>query len=203
MKGLKCPYCGKRFKTQEALQQHRRDKHLGVRRRSISLKLVAIISIIIAGIGYAAYSLATTKPIGPIGSAHLHVDIKIYINGKVLDLSLDKYQLKSDAVHLEGRDGEVIHVHATGVTLGYFLGTLGMSIKEGCLRLDSGEEFCNEGERTLKVYVNNELIQNPEDYVMKDLDKILITYGDETEEEIKKQIASIPDKAKYFSKQEL
>jgi len=52
----------------------------------------------------------------------------------------------------------------------------------------------------LKVYVKNqadwEQIYDPADYIIQDLDKILVTYGSEDEEEIKQQQESVSDKAK-------
>ncbi|MBI2134347.1 hypothetical protein HYU09_00005, partial [Candidatus Woesearchaeota archaeon] len=76
--------------------------------------------------------------IGPLGSAHNHADIKVYVLGNAIDFSQQKYQLKHQAVHFENRDGDVVHTHATGITLGYMFETLGMNINENCLTIDAG-----------------------------------------------------------------
>lgn len=106
-----------------------------------------------------------------------------------------QYQLRSRHVHFENRDGNVVHKHATGLTAGFFLNSLGIEFDSSCLTLDTKEEFCNIGDKTLKLYVNGQMNFEYEDYEMKDLDKILISYGDESEQDIQKQLDSITNHA--------
>ena len=55
--------------------------------------------------------------------------------------------------------------------------------------------FNNNDKKTLKMYINGELNKEFSNYEFKDLDKILISYGNEDEKQIKKQIDSVTDKA--------
>jgi len=137
--------------------------------------------------------------LGPLGGIHEHADFKVYLNGTLVDFAQKKYQVRSQFVHVEGMDGDVIHMHATGETVGYFLETLGMRFDRSCFVLDTGESFCSSGDNTLKLYVNGELNAEYGDYLLKDLDKILISYGKGTEEEIRSQLDTITDKARSFS----
>ncbi len=137
---------------------------------------------------------------GSLGSAHKHADVKIYVSGDAIDISQQKYQLKSDLVHFENFDGDVVHVHTTGMNLGYMLKTLGMKIDENCLKLDTGKEYCSSEKGNLKVYVKGhdlewEKINSSASYIIHDLDRILITYGSESEQGIKKQMESVTKKA--------
>jgi len=138
--------------------------------------------------------------VGKLNSVHEHADIAIFINGQQLDLLQLKYQLRDKFVHLEERRGDVIHKHAIGVTIGYFLSTLGFIFENNCLILDDGQELCNANGNKLKVYVNSKLIDNYKDYEFFDLDKILISYGSGDEQQIQQQLASITDNARIFSK---
>jgi len=138
---------------------------------------------------------------GPYGSIHNHADFKVYILGKSLNFNLPRYQVMEDITHLENNDGDLLHTHATGITLGYFLGSLGMNLNNECITTDTGNQYCNLGKATLKVYTKNQFsnwvqIYDPDDYVINDLDKMLVTYGSESEDEIKKQQESVTDKAK-------
>lgn len=133
--------------------------------------------------------------IGPVGSTHLHADYKIYIDGKAVDFAKREYMVKAPYVHIEGMNGDVIHVHATGVTIGDFFETLGMKLTKECFELKK-QKYCTVGERTLKFYVNGEPNDLFGDYLMADGDKLLISYGDDSPEEIQKQLASITDYAK-------
>ena len=137
---------------------------------------------------------------GPLWSAHNHADIKAYVLGNAIDFSQQKYQVKDEKVHFEDHDGDVVHTHATGITLGRMFETLEMKIAGGCFTSDIGNRYCKTGNAELKVYAKSqgigwEQIYSPEDYLIQDLDKILITYGAEDEEGIKKQMESVTDKA--------
>lgn len=138
--------------------------------------------------------------IGALGSIHEHADFKMYINGQAFDLSQQKYQVRVQFVHVEEGIGEVIHSHASGITLGHFLNSLGFQMTEKCLITDKPESFCNTGLKTLKVYINGKKIDNPSAYVIKDFDKILVSYGSESEEQLQKQLKSVTDLAKTYSK---
>lgn len=143
--------------------------------------------------------LASCGPtIGPIGGIHIHADFKVYIDGNSVNFSKPEYMVRAKHVHVEDMDGDVIHVHATGVTIGEFFNTLGMKFTNSCLKIE-GLQYCSSGEKTLKFYVNGEPNSEYDNYLMGDLDKILISYGNEPPDKIKQQLASITDKAKEAS----
>ncbi len=118
--------------------------------------------------------------LGAVGSQHVHSDIKVYLDGKAIDFSQPRYQLKSQHVHMEGGDGDVIHVHATGVKMGYFLSTLNIKFNETCIVMDNGRNYCSSENKTLRFYVNDNANDDWENYVMQSTDRILISYGNET-----------------------
>ena len=107
----------------------------------------------------------------------------------------------SNFAHLHDMNGNVIHKHAEGVTLGFFFETLVMKSNSTCLVLDDQTSYCNEGDKVLKMYVNGKHDDEFESYDIQDEDKILLSYGDETEEEIQQQIASLSDEACIYSLQ--
>ena len=137
---------------------------------------------------------------GQLGSAHKHADIKVYVSGNQIDLGLPKYQLQSKMVHFEDGDGDVVHVHATGITLGYMLETLGINIGNECLTLDTGNRYCTNDNAKLGVFAKGkgtdwEQISYPDEYVIQDMDKILVNYGAENEEGINKLMGSVTNKS--------
>lgn len=138
--------------------------------------------------------------IGQLMSTHLHADIKVYINGNAIDFSQEKYQLASRFVHFEEGIGDVIHTHATGLTIDHLLNSLGGNINNNCIILE-GTNYCNEGNKNLKLYINNQQNNEFSNYVIQNLDKILISYGDENEAEIQEQLSSITNLAPKYSLQ--
>lgn len=136
--------------------------------------------------------------IGPIGSTHIHADIKVYINGQPIDFSQKKYQLTTNFIHFEDGIGNAIHIHATGIEAGHLLRSVGINFNSDCLFID-GQSYCNEGSRKIKYYANGKLNRELYNYAMKDLDKILISYGDEDDSEMQKQLDSITNLAPKYS----
>ena len=110
--------------------------------------------------------------------------------------------VKAQYAHIEGMDGEVIHVHATGINTGDYFKTLGMRLSDNCFvlnkRLGGQKKFCTDETNTLKFFVNGNPNDLYDDYFIKDLDKILISYGPK-DEDVSEQLASITDKANIES----
>lgn len=148
---------------------------------------------------------STTNANATSETYHVHADLKVYVNGKALDLSGDKYKSDSkthldEYVHLHSNNGEVVHVHKKGITLGDFLKSLKMELSGTCLVNDAGQKFCNDASNTLKLYVNGKTNASLEKYIPQDLDRMLISYGPEkTESELKTQLDSVTDKACIYS----
>ncbi|MBS3101933.1 hypothetical protein J4458_00620 [Candidatus Woesearchaeota archaeon] len=162
--------------------------------------------------GQLQCNMDSKSTIGILGSQHLHADLKIYILGNVLDenvlgpLAMDMSKMDSritsSFIHFDKgasfpeKEGDVIHMHATGVPLWVFFKSIGIKFNKECFVLDNKESYCNDRNNNLKFFVNG--IENPEyeEYVFNDNDKILVSYGDEGEKEIKQQISSITDFSK-------
>lgn len=130
---------------------------------------------------------------------HYHADFKVYIDGQELSFNQEKYFVKSRFVHVEndvqGDTGEVIHMHATGVPLWLFFESIGIKFEKDCFTLDTGEKYCNNAEKSFKFYVNGKENNEFGDYVFNEGDKILISYGDGSEN-IFDQLDSITDNSK-------
>ncbi|MBI2654069.1 hypothetical protein HYX02_04625 [Candidatus Woesearchaeota archaeon] len=146
------------------------------------------------------YQIQLLTGLGQLGSAHLHADAKVYINGNAIDFSQQKYQLRNSFIHFEEGIGDVIHTHAAGLTVGHMLKSLAIDFNNDCILIE-GNNYCNEDNKKLKFYVNGQLNNEFDNYVIKNLDKILISYGDEDEAGIQKQLDSITNLASRYSLQ--
>ncbi len=155
--------------------------------------------------GQVECNMDSNAKIGVLGSQHIHADWKIYINGKALDdtmlesLAMDMSKMDnsmtSSFIHLDKgapspeNTSDIIHMHATGVPLWIFFKSVGLDFNKDCLILENKESFCNNSIKKLKFYVNGKPNNAWENYVFSDLDKILISYGDEID--LTDQISSI------------
>lgn len=212
MEKVSCDNCGKKFDTSEALNQHKNDAHKQAPKETVKSKskisrgkilAIGIPVLLVAVIFYGVYWAVTTEGVGTIGSTHIHADFSVFLNGEEITPLGPEFYVASSFVHVEEGSGQgsVIHIHATGVPLKMFFNSIGMKFTPECFEVNRDMKYCNDGVNTLKMYVKHEnetWDQNSEyeNYVSKDLDKILITYGDETDEEIVAQQNNVTDFSK-------
>ena len=142
--------------------------------------------------------LHSLSGIGTLKSTHMHSDIKVYINGKAINFSQRKYQLTTSFIHFEDAIGDVVHIHATGMAMGHLFKSLGGDLSNNCVIME-GQAYCNDKDKKLKLYVNGQPNSEFSNYIMQDLDKILVSYGANTDSEIQKQISSVANLAAKYS----
>ncbi len=129
---------------------------------------------------------------------HNHADLKVYLNGVPLNLAQRKYMDQSADVHfhptvkIHPNDipgvpfADMVHIHKENITIGDFLNTLDLDANT--------TKILNDDKQILKVYVNGVLDKKGLDYIMKDKDRILVSYDTnkgENKNDIAKQIESV------------
>ena len=166
-------------------------------------KSILIASAVFAGIAaivlisvYNFTQLDSSAPGAPpgagvLGDEHEHVSMLVRIFGDKFDFSLPAYQIKNSWIHFEGQDGTTVHRHSQGVALGYLFETLGLGVNQNCFIFQDGREFCTNEDYSMKYYINHELVPEINDYVGKEGDRILISYGDEDQDGIDAQLAEL------------
>ena len=171
-------------------------------KRKHSLIAIAVLSGIAIIVGVQAYNFVNfqqTNPgappgAGTLGSEHVHASVLVKIHGDTFDFSGPAFQIKSSWIHFEARDGSTVHRHATGVMLGYLFETMKIGFDDECYAFKSsgGERrFCTNEEFSLKFFVDHESVPNLTDYVFKDRDYILISYGGEDQTQIDAQLLEL------------
>jgi len=135
---------------------------------------------------------------------HEHADFKVYLNGEQYNFSQEKYmdaneEIRGEHTDLHDLNGDAIHKHSSGVTLEIFFESLKMKFNSTCFVTDNLTSYCNSGDKQIKLYVNGVENHLYEKYLVKDLDRILITYGDENQDKINRQFNSVTDKACIYS----
>ena len=168
-------------------------------KRKNSLMATAILVLIALIVGYAGFVFVTSDTNAPgappgagkLGDEHDHASILVRIFGDKFDFSVPTYQIKSSWIHFEESDGTTIHRHASEVTLGYLFDTINIGINNECYVFPDGRNFCTNEDYSLKYYINHQSVKDINDYVFEDGDRILITYGNETPEQIEGQLIEL------------
>ena len=145
------------------------------------------------------------KELPVLGTAHMHADLNIYINGERLILAKQGNFMKSSFLHLDNNQNlddanSVLHMHAKNVPLWVFFKSLGMTLTKDSLTLDNGQILKNENNNTLKFYLDGKRVDDLSNYVFQPLAKLLISYGSENDVELEKQIKSMTNFAKNYQK---
>lgn len=178
--------------------------HVRKKRSKNGIILAGIIAAIAVGVGYGALSGAfssASPPISPTHSTekivmHNHAKLSIKIEGKTVtipentgidpklykDHSLDTYGMKMPNMpsmpvmaptHTHDTSG-TIHIESTVVrdyTPGDFFNVWGVTFTSTCIM-----DKCNDGTKTVKIFVNGQPGFEFRNYVMKDGDEIVIQY---------------------------
>ena len=128
---------------------------------------------------------------GKLGDEHIHASMLVKIFGDKFDFTTPNYQVKTSWIHFENQDGDTIHRHSTGVELEFLFNSMNIAINENCFGFPDGRQFCTNEDYSLKYYVNREQVKNIQTYVVQEDDRILITYGNEDQLGIDKQLAEL------------
>ena len=188
-------------RAREERREEREDKvaeQTKVKRKN-SLKAAGVLVLIAVIVGYSVYvfiNLDSNVPgapsgAGKLGDEHEHASLLVRIFGDTFDFSSPSYQIKSSWIHFEDSDGTTIHRHSTGVTLGYLFANIGIGIDSECYKFPDGRSFCTNEDYSLKYYINHQIVKDINDYVLEEGDRILITYGNETPEQIEEQLMEL------------
>ena len=165
-------------------------------KRKNTLLAVGILGLIGLIVGYASFTFVTMESNAPgappgagkLGNEHEHASMLVRIFGDKFDFSATTYQIKSSWIHFEESDGNTIHRHSSGVTLNYLFESLGIGIDENCYIFNDGRQFCTNEDYSLKYFINGDRVNSINDYVVQNDDRILISYGSETEVQINQQL---------------
>jgi len=160
-----------------------------------------ILALIAVCVGYSIFlfmtqvdtsgALGAPDGSGRLGDEHEHASLLVRIFGDKLDFSSPAYQIKSRWIHFEDSDGTTIHRHSSGVTLGYLFNSMGFTVNDESFAFPDGREFCTNEDYSLKYYINHQSVDNIYDYIIEDDDRILISFGPETPEEIEGQLIEL------------
>jgi len=140
-----------------------------------------------------------------LGTAHNHANMKVFVNGQLLNFAKPEYYMKSRFLHVNNNQNledasSVLHMHAKNVPMAWFFESLGMQLGKDSLTLADGQVLRNGNGNTLKFFRSGKKVDELGNYVFQPLGKILISFGPENDPDIQRQIDSVPNFAKDHQK---
>ncbi|MBI4097241.1 MAG: hypothetical protein HY428_02380 [Candidatus Levybacteria bacterium] len=117
----------------------------------------------------------------------------IFTNGIFRIFTASMYHNLSDDVYIEASNSNIVKVKKAKITWDDFFKTLPFTLAKDCLTTGTRETFCTGSKGALKFYLNGEKNENALNQEIKDGDKLLVTFGNESEIVIKEQLDQIPN----------
>ena len=174
----------------------------------LSAAIVALAVLLLLNGGEAAPATVVCEP-GTPGCelrqpVHWHADFALYIHGERYDFSQERFLSDeedelSENVHIHEPFHDVVHVHREGTTWREFFGSLGFELTDECLTLPEGDQYCNSETERLSFILNGVRVDALAFQDITDIDRALISFGGESEEELLGQFAEVTDEACILS----
>jgi hypothetical protein len=166
--------------------------------KAIGIGVLAGVVAVLAISSYNFYELSTQvvpqgvpPGAGPLGNVNIQAGILTMIYGQQFDYSSTAYQIKNAYIDFEKEDGGTIHMHAANVTLGFLFNSLNIGLTDNCFTFPDKRTFCTDDKYSLKFFINHHQVQDISNYVIKQNDRILISYGNENSTQIDAQLAKL------------
>jgi len=181
----------------------RRIKFLQSKWAFLAIGLVAGVIIILA-IRFATYTVSAT---------HYHANFAVYINGQREQFKGPQYYQEVAActvhgaiqpaqrAHMHDNINSVIHVHDDGVTWSQFFDNLGWSIGPNFIQDDQQHMYTENGDNKLNIELNGQNLTDLTsiaNQVIKDRDRMLISFGNIDSKTLQTEYASVPATAKHY-----
>lgn len=159
---------------------------------------------IVLGIRFFSY-----KP----DDVHYHANFAVYLNGQrelfkspiyyteEAACTLSGTVTPSGRVHMHDNVNDVIHVEDHAVTWGQFFQNLGWNMGATYLVDRTGVMYQEDGNSKLHLILNGQDYTDfggLENTVIKDQDKLLVSFGNESGDTIQKEYKAIPSTAKHY-----
>lgn len=166
--------------------------------KAIGIGVLAGVVAVLAISSYNFYILSTQvvpqgvpPGAGQLGNVNIQAGILTMIYGQQFDYSSTAYQVKNAYIDFEKENGETIHMHAANVTLGFLYNSLNIGLTDNCFTFPDKRAFCTDDKYSLKFFINHHQVQDISNYVIKQNDRILISYGNENSTQIDAQLAKL------------
>ena len=175
-----------------------------------SLILALTMGLLIGILGVLCIRFATYHP----EQVHYHANFAVYLNGSRDEFKGSQYYqsvevcsvdrgvtIPEQRAHMHDNINSVIHIHDHATTWGQFFENLGWSIGSNYIHTDDGTQYTESAGAKLHVIVNGQDYTNLmsiANTVIKDKDRLLVSFGAPDEVALKQEYLSVPSTAGHY-----
>lgn len=143
-------------------------------------------------------------------AVHEHANFALFIRGQKFDFNSPDYIGEegaefSEVAHIHRPRYSVVHVHMSGTSWNEFLKSIrfdlidptvvGVEAKDTCLAVPGGTKYCTTDTEKLTFIVNGVKVDGISTSLITDLDRVLISYGNEDDAALMQQYEQTGDDA--------
>lgn len=163
-------------------------------------------ALVILGIRFFTYKLPD--------QVHYHANFALFVNGQREEFKGPQYYqevavcsstnditLPQQRAHMHDNVNTVIHVHDHAVTWGQFFANLGWTLGPTSVAAPDGTVYSENGSGKLHLMLNGQDytdLGGLSNAVIKDQDKLLVSFGDLSQSQLKQEYAVIPGTAHKY-----
>jgi hypothetical protein len=170
----------------------------------IFLAGILLASLVLLGIRFANYTIPHT---------HYHANFGVYINGQREEFKASHYYEEIAActvhgaiqpaqrAHMHDEINDVIHVHDDAVTWGQFFDNIGWVLGPNFIQSDNKTLYVEDDTAKLNIVLNGQNLTDLtaiNNQVIKDEDRLLISFGDIDDSTLGKEYKSVPATAHHY-----
>ncbi len=135
---------------------------------------------------------------------HWHADLALYIRRERYSFDQERFYSTSkdqlsENVHIHEPWDVVVHVHRESTTWWEFFDSLGFELTDTCITLPEGERFCNSDTERLTFILNGVKVDRLAFQDITNIDRVLISFGNESDEELLQRFAEVTTEACILS----
>lgn len=170
----------------------------------IAVGCLALGALVILGVRFFTY-----KP----DDVHYHANFALYLNGQheefksvgyytdIESCTLSNEMVPAERAHMHDNVNDVVHVEDHSVTWGQFFTNIRWILGPTFITSPDGAVYFQKGDSKLHLVLNGQDYTNfggLQNTVIKDNDKLLVSFGDENNASLKKQYDTIPSTAQKY-----
>lgn len=146
----------------------------------------------------------------PIEGVHYHANFAVYVDGQqeqfenpllyeeISECSISTVMKPGERAHLHESIKDVVHVEDEAVTWGNFFQNIGWNVSNDYL--DTSETLLVSNDtKKVSYIVNGESVEDISKKTIGDKDRLLVSYGDSTKDQLNQQFATVASSAEKYN----
>jgi hypothetical protein len=146
---------------------------------------------IIALVAVAMIGTSVIPVYGEVLEKQADAVVLVKIFGDEFTFEHPNYQMKNPHIFFADGDGNSIHRYHEDATMELLFNSMNIGIDHQCYVFPDGKAFCTTDEYSMKYFLNGKLVSDIRDHIVQNNDRILITFGGETDKQIQEYLSRL------------